>query len=422
MTDQQNARMLSCAGNPHVNTPALDGLAREGIRFNHAYCANPVCVPSRTSMATGVMSCRLGASTNITGLAVNDLPPEVNANSMGKIMKRAGYDTFYGGKVHMCPSLVPENAGYDEFFPDRRALLPTACLAFMNKKRDKPFFAVASFINPHDICDSRTVRSTHSGLVLKLYERAVSLPLDKLPPLPDNYAIQQGEPAGVERYSKATAMRNEFDAKEWRINRWIYHRLVESVDKQIGIILAGLKKAGLEENTLVVFTSDHGEMDASHRLGLKGICYEESVGVPLILKYKGMIPSGKIDKTHLISTGLDILPTLCHYAGVRKPAHLLGRSLAPLAEKRAGVEWRNFVCSENNWFRMIRTHRYKYCAFSAEDGKESLVDMENDPGELRNVVDDPSFTDILDAHRNLLADWITRSDDKEGADKYLWAS
>ncbi|MBT3199933.1 MAG: sulfatase-like hydrolase/transferase [Phycisphaerales bacterium] len=427
MTDQQHAGMMSCAGNKWLETPALDGLAREGVRFTKAYSPNPYCVPSRTSMATGVMSCRIGADNNALGMKIKSLPPEVNANSMGKVMKRAGYDTFYGGKVHMCKSLTPRNSGYDEYFKDERNKLPAACLKFIKRKRDKPFFVVASFINPHDICFAhfgRQGKDRHG--VLKLYKKAASLPLEELPPLPDNYAIPENEPAAIEaalsfqKYTPTKAMRKEYGDKDWRINRWIYNRLTEKVDKNIGTLLAGLKAAGLEENTVIIFTSDHGNMAGNHRLTSKCIPYEESVGVPLILKYKGNIPSNKTDSTHLISIGLDILPTLCDYAGVKKPEHLLGVSLRPLAEGKRVESWRSYVASENDWFRMIRSRKYKYCAFSIADRKELLVDMENDPGEMRNLADDPKFKKVLIEHRKLLADWSKLSGDKD-ASKYVRA-
>jgi len=425
ITDQQHAGMMSCAGNKWLKTPALDRLARDGIRFEKAYSSNPVCVPSRTSMATGVMPCRLGADDNGSGMRIKQLPPEVDANSMGRLMKRAGYDTFYGGKVHMCKALTPRNAGYDEYYRDQRDLLPAACLKFMKTKRDTPFFAVASFINPHDICFAHRARSgidTHG--VLKLHKKASSLPLDKLPPLPANYPIQQNEPAAIEAHlspravTPALTMRREYDEKAWRINRWIYHRLTEKVDRHIGTILDGLKDAGLEENTLVIFTSDHGNMDASHRLASKGLFYEESVRVPLILKYRKSIPGGRIDRTHLISTGLDILPTICDYAGVGQPKHLLGESLRPLADGKHVDNWRTYVASENRYTRMIRSQRYKYCTFDDADSKESLVDMENDPGEMRNLVDDPKYRKVLAEHRRLLTDWSKISGDKD-ASKYL---
>jgi len=424
MTDQQHAGMMSCAGNKWLKTPALDAMAKDGIRFEKAYSANPVCVPSRISMATGVMPCRLGADDNHTGSAIKQLPPEVDANSMGKLLKRAGYDTFYGGKVHMCRSLVPRNAGYDEYYRDSRDELPTACVEFIRRKRDKPFFAVASFINPHDICFAHKAHTGQKSNVMDLYQKAAALPLDELPPLPTNYGIQQNEPSAIQAHLSARAttptstMREEYDEKAWRINRWIYHRLTERVDGEIGRILNGLKKAGLEDNTLIIFTSDHGNMDASHRLASKGMFYEESVGVPFILKYKGGIPAGQTDRKHLVSTGLDILPTICDYAGIDIPEHLLGRSLRPVAEGETVDDWRTYVASENHYTRMIRSQRYKYCAFDDPDSKESLVDMENDPGEMRNLVDDPEFQKVLAEHRRLLADWSKISGDND-ASKYL---
>lgn len=420
MTDQQHAGMMSCADNKSLSTPAMDSLAREGIRFEQAYCANPVCVPSRTSMASGVMPCRLGAGNNGRGMKIQRLPDEVDRNSMGKVMRRAGYDTFYGGKVHMCPSLAPRNAGYDQYFKDERKALAPACVEFMSRKRDRPFFALASFINPHDICFAHRARNgVNTQDVLELHKQASQLPMDELPPLPDNYAIQHNEPAAIERnlnpkaITPAITMRQEYDERAWRINRWIYHRLTERVDRHIGVILDGLKQAGLEDNTLVIFVSDHGNMDASHRLASKSLFYEESVGVPLIIKQPAGAGGGRVDRTHLVSTGLDLLPTLCDYAGAPIPEHLLGRSLRPLVEGKAVDDWRTYVASENNWSRMIRSQRYKYCAFRDADSKESLVDMVNDPGEMRNLVDDPDSQKALAEHRKLLADWSKLSGDKE---------
>jgi arylsulfatase A-like enzyme len=284
---------------------------------------------------------------------------------------------------------------------------------------------VASFINPHDICFADMARrGTNARGLRKLYREASSLSLEELPPLPENYAISEDEPEAIEaslsfqKYTPTKAMRKEYGDKDWRIYRWIYHRLTEQVDGNIGRILDGLEEAGLEDNTLIVFTSDHGDMDASHRLTSKCIPYEESVRVPLVLKYKVNIPLGKTDSTHLISTGLDILPTLCDYAGVKKPEHLLGESLRPLAEGERVENWRSYVASENDWFRMIRSQRYKYCAFAIADNKELLVDMVNDPGEMRNLVDDPDYQDVLVEHRRLLAHWSKHSGDKDGK-KYL---
>jgi choline-sulfatase len=247
----------------------------------------------------------------------------------------------------------------------------------MKKQRDKPFFAVASFINPHDICFAHLARNGQDRHgVLALHKEASSLAMDELPPLPDNYAIQQNEPAAIEAHldpnapTPAVTMRKEYDEKAWRINRWIYHRLTEKVDRHIGDMLEGLQQAGLEEDTVVIFTSDHGNMDASHRLASKGVFYEESVGVPLILKHLGGVPGGRTDQAHLVSSGLDILPTICDYAGIEQPDHLLGVSLRPLAEDRRVDDWRTYVASENHWTRMIRSQQYKYCAYDHACGND----------------------------------------------------
>lgn len=425
MTDQQHAGMMSCAGNKHLTTPAMDSLARDGIQFKKAYCTNPVCAPSRISMATGMMPNRLGASNNAPGIEFMTLPTEVDENSLGKVVQSAGYDTFYGGKVHMCELLHPEKAGYDEYFQDDREALPAACVEFIRQKRTKPFFAVASFINPHDICFAhRAHNGKNTQGVLELYKEACSLPLEQLPLLPDNFSVQHGEPSAVEANASTTAitpsgiMRKEYSERDWRIYRWIYHRLTEQVDQHIGIILDGLQEAGLEDHTLIVFTSDHGNMDASHRLASKGFFYDESVGVPLIIKYKGAIAAGSTDQQHLVSTGLDILPTICDYAGGQKPAHLLGESLRPIAEGKDVDVWRSYVASENHYARMIRSDGYKYCAYDSSASKESLVDMENDPGEMRNLVNDSKYQGILAEHRRLLTDWSKLSSDKD-ASKYL---
>lgn len=416
MTDQQHSGMMSCTGNTLLSTPALDQLATEGIRFENAYASNPVCVPSRMSMATGMMPARLGALDN-SGTKVKQLPKEAAQYSMGKLMKAAGYDTFYGGKTHLSPELIPNhNSGYDDYFKDQREHLPKACVEFMSEQRDRPFFAVASFINPHDICYAYNAYKKREKMmpgVNELYEQAAKMLLDELPPLPDNFEIPVFEPDAVAANAKITAvtpskiMREEYDEREWRMYRWIYCRLTEEVDGHIGQILDGLKASGQEDNTLVVFISDHGDMDASHGLASKGVMYEESVHVPLIVRHPKSLAPGTVDSS-LVNIGIDLLPTFCDFAGVRIPDHLLGRSL------RSNEAPRHYVASENDWSRMIRTERLKYCAYKEGQHKESLVDLQNDPGEMVNLAGDNKFQPELTEHRNHLAEWVKLSADSHG--------
>ncbi len=417
ITDQHHANMLSSAGNPYLKTRALDGMAKSGIRFTNAYVTNPVCVPSRISLATGMMPGRFGVFNN--GMRAK-IPETVGDNSLGKLIKSGGYDTFYGGKVHMAPVLSPLKAGYDEYCKDQRDELPGACIEFMTRKRDKPFFAVASFINPHDICFAYNARQPNrkgKPLVDELYKQAQALPVDKLPPLPKNSAIPDREPEAIEATMKITAVtpakliRKDYNERDWRNYRWIYCRLTERVDAQIGRLLDALKKNGLEENTLVIFTSDHGDMDGSHRLASKNVFYENSVGVPFMMQYKGVIPAGVVDNNSLVSNGLDVLPTLCDYAGVSIPNYLLGRTLRPVAEGRGDNARRPYVVAENNTGRMLRSDRYKYCVYTSGVIRESLVDLKTDPGEMKNLAGLPQFHKTLNQHRDYLKQWIVESKD-----------
>ncbi len=420
MTDQQHVDMMSCAGNEHLVTPALDKLAHGGIRFTNAYVTNPVCVPSRISMATGIMAGRFGVLQN--GMKAT-MPSEVVENSLGLLLKNAGYDTFYGGKTHMCRELEPRVAGYDEYFKDSREALPAACIEFIQRERDKPFFAVASFINPHDICFAYQAYQIESGKnvngnsrALGLYRQAAALPIDQLPPLPDNFRIPDLEPPAIEFNLKVTAVtpsktiRKLYDEREWRIYRWIYCRLTEQVDQQIGRILESLERNGLAENTLIAFTSDHGDMDACHRLSSKGVFYENSARVPFLMCYKGTILPGKVD-SHLVSSGLDLLPTLCDYVGAPVPKSLLGKSLREIAEGKPIAAWREFVVTENHTGRMLRSEQFKYCVYRDGEARESLIDLKNDPGELKNLARETEYAETLNQHRRFLHQWIESSND-----------
>ncbi|MHC4343115.1 MAG: sulfatase family protein, partial [Planctomycetota bacterium] len=188
-------------------------------------------------------------------------------------------------------------------------------------------------------------------------------------------------------------------------------RLTEMVDKEVGIVLDALREAGLEDNTLIVFSSDHGDMDAAHKMEHKSVLYEESVRVPFIMSYRGVIPEGVVDDTHLVSNGLDLLGTLCDYAGIKIPEGLQGLSLRPLAEGKKAA-WRDYVVSESQNGRMLQTDRFKYCVYDSGRGREQLIDLKSDPGEMKNLAERAGFKDVLAKHRQLLHKWVTKNNDK----------
>jgi len=438
MTDQQHAGMMSCTGNKWLTTPLLDWLAASGIRFERAYACNPVCVPNRFSLQTGLMPSAIGMGRNEDSRGANVTDTMIR-HSLGRLFQNAGYETVYGGKVHL-PTRMNNVAdiGYRLLTRDRRQGLADACAEFLKRDHERPFFLFASFINPHDICymainahrrskGAAPIDNEDSRICEEVLDRARSAEdIDAFvaahcPPLPPNHAIPDAEPECItEKYANPRPFRAYIRAnwteRDWRLHRWLYCRLTEMVDKEIGTVLEALRQAGLEENTLVVFTSDHGDMDSAHKMEHKSVLYEESVRVPFIMSYKGRIPPGLVDTTHLVSNGLDLLPTLCDYAAIEVPERSDGLSLRPLAEQEEVGDWRDYVVSESQNGRMLRTDRFKYCIYDSGAHREQLTDLKTDPGEMNNLAAAREYSDVLDTHRQLLQTWVERAGDTIGAE------
>ncbi|MCX7014907.1 MAG: sulfatase-like hydrolase/transferase [Candidatus Sumerlaeota bacterium] len=419
-TDQQRADMMSCAGNRWLKTPAMDSIAANGARFELAYAVNPVCAPARFGLMTGAMPSRIGMEENSD--IKNKVAEDILAHSLGRIFREAGYETAYGGKVHL--PMKTDQIGFDYITKDERDQLAEACAAFLRRKRDRPFLLVASFINPHDICGMASSAYKQSQSAKKASATSPSrlaaglkLPegmsrhefVDKnCPPLPANFEIPEGEPDGVKQADPRAFrfwVREHWTEDDWRLHRWRYGRLTEQVDGEIGVVLRALREAGLEENTLIVFSSDHGDMDASHRLEHKSVLYEEAMRVPFLVSWKGVTKPGLVDGEHLVSAGLDLIPTLCDFAGVACPKQLAGRGVRALAEGRAPDQWRKTLVIESNHCRAIRTARFKYTVYDVGEDREALVDLQNDPGEMKNLARDPAHRETLLECRKLLQDW-----------------
>jgi choline-sulfatase len=196
------------------------------------------------------------------------------------------------------------------------------------------------------------------------------------------------------------------------LHRWAYARLTERVDGQIAKVLAALRESGLEQNTVVVFTSDHGDLDASHRLEHKSMCYDEASRVPLIVSRKGVTRPGLVDREHLVSTTLDLIPTMCDMAGVAIPEALHGRSVRAFAEGQSLPSWRRGMVTESRKFLMARTARYKYAVYAEGEHREQLIDMETDPGEMQNLAADPAYAQVLREHREFLVHWYASHGEK----------
>ena len=438
MTDQQHASMMSCTSNRWLKTPALDRLAASGIRFERAYACNPVCVPNRFSLQTGLMPSAIGMGHNGDSgqAAVTDVMIQ---QSLGRLFQKAGYETVYGGKVHLPRKMKGvQNLGYRNLTSDRRQGLADACAKFIKGQHTKPFFLFASFINPHDICymaindfnrnqGKAPVANTDSKICEAVLDRARktgdigAFVEANCPPLPTNHEVPEGEPECItQKFMNARSFRayarEKWTQNQWRLHRWAYCRLTEMVDREIDTVLSALREAGLEDNTLIVFTSDHGDMDSAHKMEHKSVLYEEAVRIPFIMSYKGVIPEGVVDETHLVSNGLDLLPTLCDYAGIETPDGRNGGSLRALAQGKNPKEWRDFVVSESQNGRMLQTGRFKYCIYDSGRDREQLIDLKNDPGEMKNLAGIESYEDVMDIHRQLLREWVERTGDRIAAE------
>ena len=421
LTDQQNANMMSCAGNGYVNTPAIDSLALGGVRFNRAYCTNPVCIASRFSLMTGLMPSTIGMLSNSTA-DIGDIPDSIKRNCLGFLMRKAGYDVAYAGKVHL-PGMSAKDAGFDYICGDERNQMPHACVEFIRKRRSLPFFLVASFINPHDICymairdfmktehdrqllDRGALECASLDLALARPEKVDEAKFfsEHCPPLPPNFEPQSDEPEAIRIMLDKRPFRMEarlkWNENRWREHRWAYARLTEMVDKEIGRILDALGNTGQTDNTLVVFTSDHGDMDSSHRMEHKSSMYDEACHIPLIIRPPGPGSAGGAVSEQIVSNGLDLLPTLCDYAGIPAAPELPGKSLRPIVEGVKHDFPNRSIPVESAIGRGVFTDRFKYMMFDLGTSREQLIDKISDPFEQRNALNDHKNQDMLEKLRN----------------------
>lgn len=449
-TDQQNESMMSAAGNPLLHTPNMDKIAEQGMMFSQAYCSSPVSGPSRSSLITGFMP-------HTTGVVWNGNTPkeEVMNNNIGFLLRQQGYNTVWAGKWHL-PESYPQQArakirntpGF-EMLPfwdenekfwalgyDTDAPLSDAVENYLdNYKEDKPLFLAVSYHNPHDICFyPRKVgwfAENDSMLEIKPWGNKHELPkvigtnpdsFPELPPLPDNHEIGTNEPEFVHTkrlyphdYGAETHMSYEFSDKEWRGYLNAYCRLTEMVDVEVGKILDALERNGLDENTILIFTSDHGDGAAAHKWSAKNNLYKESAMIPFIVSWPGNIPANTKNNSSLVSIA-DFTPTILDLIDVETEIDFHGKSLKPVLMQDTKTT-RDFVVVEladdkfapDRKGRMLRTEKFKYCVYS--NGEEQLYDIINDPSEMNNLAGINSYQSTIDNHRTILKKWMKETED-----------
>ncbi len=429
-TDQQSANMMSCAGNKWLKTPAMDYIAENGIRFTRAYTTNPVCSPARVSLMTGRFPGYFNdasgnqARENKGSLQIPQVSETVINTTLASYLKKADYELFYGGKEHLPKSLTPTALGFTDFCDDEREELVTAAANVIKANHDKPYFMVVSLINPHDICYMalrEMATSENDAKVLKratveltMLDSAMKIPdgvsseefyKSYCPPVPANYEPQLDEPEAIKKLINLRPFRKNarenFTNEQWQHHRYAYHRLTEFVDDKVQTILDAVKESGEQRNTLIIFSSDHGDMSASHRMEHKSTLYEEAANIPFMAMWEGHIPAGKVDEENLVSNGLDLLPTVCDYAGINGMADSRGKSLRPLFEGKK-VSWRETLGVESEIGRMVVDKSgLKYIRYDAAGFEEQLLNLKEDPLEMTHFTNDLKYKTQLDKLRKV---------------------
>lgn len=417
--DQMRAQAMGCMGNPDVKTPNLDRLAAEGVLFRNHFANSPVCCPARAIILTGKY-----AHTN--GMIANDLRLRESETSLAELFAEAGYRTGFVGKWHLDGG--PRQPGW----------IPPGA-----RRQGFEFWAANEVSHAH--FDTHYFRDDPEPIPIKTFEASVwtdigieFLRQTKQDERPFFLTVQMGPPhdpyIAPDEYMAmydpdAIALRPNFDGdtsdRELEPSPYVetpgrkeiaaYYAMVTAVDDQVGRILGELDELGLRDNTIVIVSSDHGDMLGSHGTRLKRKPWEESIRVPGIVRHPGA-PAGR--ETDALFSHVDIAPTLLSLCGLPVPPEIQGASLAPvvLGQAESGPSAAYFQIFgpflaggvERGW-RGLRTDRFMYAR--TKDAPWVLYDLEADPYELKNLVADPEAGPTLAELDAELVRWMEKTGD-----------
>ena len=409
LSDQQRWDTCGCYGQPLPVTPQLDRMAREGMRFESVFSPQPVCGPTRACLQTGKYATE-------TGCVTNDVALPLDEKTLAHYASAAGYEVGYLGKWHLASNYstdwfpMPEGAERLEYRmravpPERRGgyedyWLASDVLEFTSHSYDGHMFDAA--MNKREFPPGRYRADAQTDWVLEYLqtragERPFFLFVSYIEPHHQNdHGHFEGPHGSKERFKDFVAPDDLADAEgDWREEYPDYLGCVHSLDTNLGRIRAELERLGLSDDTLVMYTSDHGCHFRARNSEYKRSCHDASIRVPLVMCGPGFGGGAVVDE--LVSL-MDLPPTVLTAAGVAPPDAMRGRALQPLVEGSAD-DWPAEVfvqISESHCGRAIRTKRWKYSVRAP--GKEGwepssdlyvddfLYDLENDPHEQHNLV------------------------------------
>ena len=396
-TDDQREDTVAALGNPHIITPNLDGLVKEGFAFTNAYCMGgnsaAVCLPSRKMTLRGR-----------SWFSVDTVPP--NGPCFPATMNEAGYVTYHHGKrgnvdkwahgffdqSHYLNDGVDRTSGY----PGKPVADDAIAFLREHKKNDsgKPFFMYLAFGNPHD---PRGAAKEY----MDLYDpEKIPLPPNFLPFHPFNNGEMKIRDERLAPWPRTP----EVIRKHLRD----YYAVVTALDAQIGRILAALQEIGEYDNTIILFSSDQGIAIGSHGLMGKQNLYEHSMGAPLVFTGPG-IPKGK--SSDAFAYLFDIYPTVCELVGAETPKSLEGKSLAGIVQGTSAGVRDTILLAYKNVQRAVRRGQWKLIRYP-EVNVTQLFDLEADPYETKNLADDPAQAERVKELMDVLAEEQKRFGDK----------
>jgi arylsulfatase A-like enzyme len=419
-SDDQRFDTLGAAGHPIVQTPTLDRLAADGVRFRNAFVTTSVCWVGRAIVLTG----QWGRS-HVQRDAVAVVKSEALSTIYPVQLRAAGYRTGYFGKWHMQtpPGFNPASQ-FDEYesifrnpyfktLPDgtKRHETDLICdrgIAFIKSQpKDRPFVLNLWFNASHAEDNDRRPGAGHypwPQSVDGLYED-VTIP----PPRLNDPALYEAHPEFLKQSINRERFFWSYDTPEkYQTNVRAYFRMITGMDRGIARVLAALEEAGLADNTIVVFTSDNGYYLGDRGFQGKWSHYEESLRVPLVI-YDPRLPRAQRGRVvDQMALNVDLAATFLDWAGVKAPPAYEGRSLAPIVQGRSPRDWRrHFFCehldlSPTLTWEGIRGERYVYARyFDQQPAFEFLHDLQRDPDQLRNLAGDPAYGKALAEMRQL---------------------
>lgn len=402
-TDQQRADTAGCYGNTLGLTPNLDTMAAQGVRFENAFTAQPVCGPARAMLQSGVYPTR-------TGCYRNGIPLPAGTRTIAHELRDAGYEVGYIGKWHLAgrgmydAQWVPaeRRGGYCDFWLGADLLeFSSSAYGGGYYDADNRFVPFAGYRVDSQTDHVLEYLRTRDG------ERPFFLFLSFLEPHHQNNLNRYVAPRGyANRYTEYPVPADlvEHHQGDWQANLPDYYGICSNIDENLGRIRAELERLGLAENTIIIYTSDHGTHFRTRNNEYKRSCHEASIRIPMVACGPGL-PEGRVVE-ELVSL-VDIPPTILALSGAAVPSQYDGQSLLPLTcGEAAGWPEDVFVqVSESQVGRALRTARWKYGvtapdkngwndAGSALYQEQYLYDLEEDPYEQRNLVLDPALDEV----------------------------